>query len=91
MGHQRRHPQHFLGKVMLAAVILVGLIWLLLFGGSVVDAANNGQSPEGEAKPSLVARTEPDLYYSSNRKVPKGPDPIHNRRAGNSGRPPGQA
>ncbi|XVF84849.1 hypothetical protein PTKIN_Ptkin17bG0072300 [Pterospermum kingtungense] len=27
----------------------------------------------------------------SKRRVPNGPDPIHNRRAGNSGRPPGRA
>ncbi|MFS7958699.1 hypothetical protein Hanom_Chr08g00681821 [Helianthus anomalus] len=25
------------------------------------------------------------------RRVPNGPDPIHNRRSGNSRRPPGQA
>uniref|UniRef100_A0A1J3JDQ3 CLAVATA3/ESR (CLE)-related protein 26 n=1 Tax=Noccaea caerulescens TaxID=107243 RepID=A0A1J3JDQ3_NOCCA len=30
-------------------------------------------------------------YVASNRKVPRGPDPIHNRRAGNSRRPPGRA
>ncbi|KAI3951084.1 hypothetical protein MKX01_011481 [Papaver californicum] len=32
-----------------------------------------------------------DPNSMSNRKVPNGPDPIHNRRAGNSGRPPRQA
>ncbi|MED6154896.1 hypothetical protein PIB30_000398 [Stylosanthes scabra] len=32
-----------------------------------------------------------DFNYMSKRRVPNGPDPIHNRRAGNSGRPPGQA
>ncbi|CAK9313277.1 unnamed protein product [Citrullus colocynthis] len=31
------------------------------------------------------------LNYISKRRVPNGPDPIHNRRAGNSGRPPGKA
>ncbi|KAA0045398.1 hypothetical protein IC582_005881 [Cucumis melo] len=31
------------------------------------------------------------LNYMSKRRVPNGPDPIHNRRAGNSGRPPGKA
>ncbi|KAJ7943560.1 CLAVATA3/ESR (CLE)-related protein 25 [Quillaja saponaria] len=31
------------------------------------------------------------INYMSKRRVPNGPDPIHNRRAGNSGRPPGQA
>ncbi|KAK8582827.1 hypothetical protein V6N13_069595 [Hibiscus sabdariffa] len=41
---------------------------------------------------SGVALSKQDLnYYMSKRRVPNGPDPIHNRRAGNSGRPPGQA
>ncbi|XP_010415668.1 PREDICTED: CLAVATA3/ESR (CLE)-related protein 26-like [Camelina sativa] len=30
-------------------------------------------------------------YVVSKRKVPRGPDPIHNRRARNSRRPPGRA
>ncbi|KAJ7953713.1 CLAVATA3/ESR (CLE)-related protein 25 [Quillaja saponaria] len=29
------------------------------------------------------------LNYTSKRRVPNGPDPIHNRRSGNSRRPPG--
>ncbi|XP_039045033.1 CLAVATA3/ESR (CLE)-related protein 25-like [Hibiscus syriacus] len=40
---------------------------------------------------SSVAHPKQDLNYMSKRRVPNGPDPIHNRRAGNSGRPPGQA
>ncbi|KAK8567712.1 hypothetical protein V6N12_006289 [Hibiscus sabdariffa] len=40
---------------------------------------------------SSVAHPKQDLDYMSKRRVPNGPDPIHNRRAGNSGRPPGQA
>lgn len=39
----------------------------------------------------LLPRSEMDINYMSKRKVPNGPDPIHNRRAGNSRRPPGQA
>ncbi|KAL3636307.1 hypothetical protein CASFOL_020854 [Castilleja foliolosa] len=31
------------------------------------------------------------LNYVSKRKIPNGPDPIHNRKAGSSHRPPGQA
>ncbi|XP_057948495.1 CLAVATA3/ESR (CLE)-related protein 25 [Malania oleifera] len=38
----------------------------------------------------LAASSELDLNYMSKRKVPNGPDPIHNRRAGNSRQPPGQ-
>ncbi|KAF8102264.1 hypothetical protein N665_0199s0039 [Sinapis alba] len=30
-------------------------------------------------------------YAASKRKVPRGSDPIHNRRAGKSRRPPGRA
>ncbi|KAK8477307.1 hypothetical protein V6N13_090354 [Hibiscus sabdariffa] len=40
---------------------------------------------------SGVELPKQDLNYMSKRRVPNGPDPIHNRRAGNSGRPPGQA
>ncbi|KAI3970635.1 hypothetical protein MKX01_024282 [Papaver californicum] len=39
----------------------------------------------------VVHPTGLDPNSMSNRKVPNGPDPIHNRRAGNSGRPPRQA
>nr|QLJ82593.1 clavata3/endosperm 25 [Panax ginseng] len=32
-----------------------------------------------------------DLNYVSKRRVPNGPDPIHNRRAGKSTQPPDRA
>ncbi|KAK1305831.1 CLAVATA3/ESR (CLE)-related protein 25 [Acorus calamus] len=32
-----------------------------------------------------------DFNYVSERRVPNGPDPIHNRKAGKSGQPPGRA
>ncbi|GMJ13155.1 CLAVATA3/ESR-RELATED 26 [Hibiscus trionum] len=41
----------------------------------------------GKGKSGLVHQRM-DLNYMSKRRVPNGPDPIHNRRAGNSGRPP---
>lgn len=31
------------------------------------------------------------LKFVSKRRVPNGPDPIHNRRAGNSNQPPGRS
>ncbi|KAI5679120.1 hypothetical protein M9H77_10070 [Catharanthus roseus] len=31
------------------------------------------------------------INFVSKRRVPNGPDPIHNRRAGNSNQPPGRA
>ncbi|KAK8627334.1 hypothetical protein V6N13_134947 [Hibiscus sabdariffa] len=44
----------------------------------------------GKGKPGLVHHRM-DLNYMSKRRVPNGPDPIHNRRAGNSRRPPRHA
>ncbi|XWS22523.1 hypothetical protein CRYUN_Cryun29cG0043700 [Craigia yunnanensis] len=44
----------------------------------------------GRAKSSVVHPRQ-DLNYMSKRRVPNRPDPIHNRRAGNSGLPPAQA
>ncbi|CAD5188201.1 unnamed protein product [Musa acuminata subsp. malaccensis] len=32
-----------------------------------------------------------DPFYASKRRVPKGPDPIHNRRTGKLSRPPARA
>ncbi|XP_039034965.1 CLAVATA3/ESR (CLE)-related protein 25-like [Hibiscus syriacus] len=44
----------------------------------------------GRGKLSGLVHRRMDLNYMSKRRVPNGPDPIHNRRAGNSGRPPRQ-
>ncbi|WOG88804.1 hypothetical protein DCAR_0208039 [Daucus carota subsp. sativus] len=44
------------------------------------------------AKKLQVPGPNSDFNFNMNkRRVPNGPDPIHNRKAGNSGRPPGQA
>ncbi|KAI4302131.1 hypothetical protein MLD38_037915 [Melastoma candidum] len=52
-----------------------------------------GGGMENEPKAEVVASSRPpaDLNYESERRVPRGPDPIHNRRAGSSRQPPGQA
>lgn len=92
MGHGSHRPSP--GKVTLEAVIAAGFIWFLLFMADVVDAADggsrasipspsllkNGQSSEGEVKAKLAARpeSESDVNYMSKRRVPSGPDPIHN-------------
>ncbi|XP_039062063.1 uncharacterized protein LOC120206497 [Hibiscus syriacus] len=44
----------------------------------------------GKGKSSVVHQRM-DLNYMSKRRVPKGHDPIHNRRARNSRQPPRQA
>ncbi|KAB2624638.1 CLAVATA3/ESR (CLE)-related protein 25 [Pyrus ussuriensis x Pyrus communis] len=81
-------------KLFLQTLAVVGFICFLLIGtletrGGTSTAASKHADAVGREK--LV---HPDLdlnYMVSKRRVPKGPDPIHNRRAGSSGRPPGQA
>ncbi|KAF3431361.1 hypothetical protein FNV43_RR26092 [Rhamnella rubrinervis] len=76
---------------------LVGFICLLLVATLRSETETNSASFETEYSAAEVigreklVRPELDLNYMSKRRVPNGPDPIHNRRAGNSGRPPGQA
>ncbi|KMT07211.1 hypothetical protein BVRB_6g155330 [Beta vulgaris subsp. vulgaris] len=80
--------------------LLVSLLWLSVVGvlasrgptttsPTISHVKNHQVDTIGRGK--LLARTEVDINYMSKRKVPNGPDPIHNRRAGNSRRPPGQA
>ncbi|KAM0987341.1 hypothetical protein ACFX13_011681 [Malus domestica] len=84
---------HPVVECFLRTLAVVGFICLLLVGtletqGGTSTAASKHTDAVGRGK--LV---HPDLNfnYMSKRRVPNGPDPIHNRRAGNSGRPPGQA
>ncbi|KAI3915034.1 hypothetical protein MKW92_019065 [Papaver armeniacum] len=42
-------------------------------------------------KPTATPRVDKRSYMSSERRVPNGPDPIHNRRARKSKEPPGRA
>ncbi|CAK9154452.1 unnamed protein product [Ilex paraguariensis] len=76
---------------------LLGFIWFFLVGFTEATAiliprpaGSFKHITERGGKKSGVHQVT-DLNYMSKRKVPNGPDPIHNRRAGNSGRPPGQA
>ncbi|KAG5059343.1 hypothetical protein AAZX31_01G037100 [Glycine max] len=85
----------------LRALLVMGLVSLLVLGslgsgeGTIHPTTQWSQERVkhervvGRDKP--VDRAELDFNYMSKRRVPNGPDPIHNRRAGNSGRPPGQA
>ncbi|KAF8040072.1 hypothetical protein BT93_B2330 [Corymbia citriodora subsp. variegata] len=93
-------------KFLLRALAALSLVWLLVFA-MVEAAGGRGTAPslplkdqsKGKVKNSelvhrekkLVFRPQSDLYYMSKRRVPNGPDPVHNRRAGNSKQPPGQA
>lgn len=68
-------------KALFGALALVVFIWLVFTG--VLDAGGMNTTttttvklrPEGSFKP--IDRT--NLNYMSKRRVPNGPDPIHNR------------
>ncbi|KAI0497963.1 hypothetical protein KFK09_021204 [Dendrobium nobile] len=88
--------------LLLQAMVFLLCIGLLLSffedGGSLMVVPPPRSSPVRLESPPVElssgrhnARLAMDLIYASKRKVPKGPDPIHNRRAGKSGRLPGQA
>ncbi|GLU03019.1 hypothetical protein SLE2022_202390 [Rubroshorea leprosula] len=49
--------------------------------------AEHGKAPTGWEK--ALVHPQLEINYLSKRKVPGGPDPIHNRNAGNSNQPPG--
>ncbi|KAG5240822.1 CLAVATA3/ESR (CLE)-RELATED PROTEIN 26 [Salix purpurea] len=91
-------------KVLLGAVATVMFVLLLLVGALESGATKRTQTGVDSSdlkhhedlligrEKQLVYDPELDLNFVMNkRKVPNGPDPIHNRRAGNSKRPPGRA
>lgn len=86
-------------KALFGALAVVGLICLLSpeSGGNSTSTLTTTQSTANLKRADALGREkfidhpELDLNYMSKRRVPNGPDPIHNRRAGNSGRPPGQS
>lgn len=83
------------------ALAIVGVVCLLVVGSLTSVPATTLSSEERLKHEFVLGRTdsdhkhvnqqELDFNYMSKRRVPNGPDPIHNRRAGNSGRPPGRA
>ncbi|KAI3452788.1 hypothetical protein Pfo_009451 [Paulownia fortunei] len=64
-----------------------------LLNARAAAAGNMKQHVEGNMGREKHSRalSKFDLNYTSKRRIPNGPDPIHNRRAGNSRQPPGQA
>uniref|UniRef100_A0A2P2NNP3 CLAVATA3/ESR (CLE)-related protein 25 n=1 Tax=Rhizophora mucronata TaxID=61149 RepID=A0A2P2NNP3_RHIMU len=87
-------------KVLIGAIAMVGFVWVLLVGtlesGATRQTTTTSIMPTKDelvvGKEKLVYVPELDFnYMMSKRKVPNGPDPIHNRRAGNSKRPPGRS
>ncbi|XP_028754324.1 CLAVATA3/ESR (CLE)-related protein 25 isoform X2 [Neltuma alba] len=90
-------PRLFCGR----ALAVVGLVSLLVVGslGSVLGTTLSSEERlehefvlgRTDSDHKHVNQQELDFNHMSKRRVPNGPDPIHNRRAGNSGRPPGRA
>ncbi|KDO72414.1 hypothetical protein CISIN_1g034498mg [Citrus sinensis] len=86
-------------RFLIGAVIFLGVIWLL-FAGILANHATKTTVTVPPTEISkhwkLIAREkhhahqDMDLNYVSKRRVPNGPDPIHNRRASKSRQPPGR-
>ncbi|KAK4786204.1 hypothetical protein SAY86_002893 [Trapa natans] len=86
MGQHSHRPLPV--KATPQVAIAAGFVWLLLFV-AMVDATDGGirkacprsrWPSEGKVKANLVARhPQSDLNYTSKRRVPNGPDPIHNK------------
>lgn len=78
-------------RVCLVAVVLFGIIWLLFIGILANHATTTTTTtvtvPSTEVfrdwkliqREKLHAHQDFDLHYVSKRRVPNGPDPIHNR------------
>ncbi|KAL8137713.1 hypothetical protein V2J09_003714 [Rumex salicifolius] len=78
-------------KYSVIAWFLLGLTlisWMCGESAAAVPATKGGGGGGGGG---VIVHPKIDVNYMSNRRVPKGPDPIHNRRASNSRRPPGKA
>jgi hypothetical protein len=77
-------------RALLGAVIFWGVIWFLYVGilpnhattlmaRIRVPAAGTFQHLKLSGRESHLIRHDMDLNYVSKRRVPNGPDPIHNR------------
>ncbi|CAK9162854.1 unnamed protein product [Ilex paraguariensis] len=92
-----------ISKASLVAILFVGFIWFLfvgILGKQVTKTSSNSiaVSSKGNFKLLKLIGTERlsvhqkfDLNYVSKRRVPNGPDPLHNRRAGKYRQPPDRA
>ncbi|XP_054775775.1 uncharacterized protein LOC129284351 [Prosopis cineraria] len=78
---------------LLRLFLVVGYVCLLLLGrlGSGYGRTLQHGDHQQIGRHQPMNQQELDFNYMSKRRVPNGSDPIHNRRAGNSGRPPGEA
>ncbi|CAN1153211.1 CLAVATA3/ESR (CLE)-related protein 25 [Linum perenne] len=75
-------------RVISLSVLLLGVI-LFLYVGVVASHAPNGKLA-GSSSGKHHFPGDLDLNYVSKRRVPNGPDPIHNRKASQSRQSPGR-
>ncbi|KAL8471487.1 hypothetical protein ACS0TY_028944 [Phlomoides rotata] len=68
---------------------LFGFIWfLLVVNFKIITVSSLTISDEFLKKKEIVKRGLHHLHFVSKRRVPNGPDPIHNRRVGTARLPP---
>ncbi|XP_021647175.2 CLAVATA3/ESR (CLE)-related protein 25 [Hevea brasiliensis] len=89
-------------RALLGAILFVGVIWFLCVGISANHATRMTRRATvvstGTFEHSILIgrgrhprHKDLDLNYVIKRRVPNGPDPIHNRRASQSRQPPGRS
>ncbi|KAE8667567.1 Detected protein of unknown function [Hibiscus syriacus] len=88
-------------KFLFGVAVLVGVVWLLFvcIAGNraiartkptTVSSTREFKHLEFAGKGKLNYHQDFHFNYVSKRRVPNGPDPIHNRRASKSRQPPGR-
>lgn len=84
-GSSRKTTISCFWKLLFRALAVVGFIWILLVGMGGMKPASFVAESAGHIKDSDVVGREKlvhpqrDINYMSKRRVPNGPDPIHNR------------
>ncbi|CAK7338610.1 unnamed protein product [Dovyalis caffra] len=89
-------------RAIFGAVIFWGVIWFLYVGILAnrattlmarirVSSAGTLKHLKLSGRESHVIHHDLDLNYVSKRRVPNGPDPIHNRKTSLSRQPPGRS
>uniref|UniRef100_A0ACD5U1P5 Uncharacterized protein n=1 Tax=Avena sativa TaxID=4498 RepID=A0ACD5U1P5_AVESA len=68
--------------VVVCALLLVVMVATTSGVGFGAPAPSSGRATTSTTRNSGGGHAGEDAYRSSKRRIPKGPDPIHNRRAG---------
>ncbi|KAH6763172.1 hypothetical protein C2S52_020605 [Perilla frutescens var. hirtella] len=76
-------------QLLLRFLVVVGMARFLI--ATTAAAGNTKHHELGRNMGREKHLSKFDLNYVSKRRIPNGPDPIHNRRTGSSRQPPGQA